>query len=132
MNTVPAQEIKRRGIAAVDDLIAKGDLHVIRNNQPQYVVLSEERYQELLVAEQEAHYARVRESLQDLKEGRVKRGTADDLIEELKLEARSCIPLSGRPPLPAPPKNLWSTTATCVRSSPSSCATLSVIRSSRT
>ncbi|GAB7026466.1 prevent-host-death protein [Geotalea toluenoxydans] len=86
MNTVPAQEIKRRGIAAVDDLIAKGDLHVIRNNQPQYVVLSEERYQELLVAEQEAHYARVRESLQDLKEGRVKRGTADDLIEELKLE----------------------------------------------
>jgi len=86
MNTVPAQEIKRRGIAAVDDLIAKGDVHVIRNNQPQYVVLSEERYQELLVAEQEAHYARVRESLQDLKEGRVKHGTADDLIKELKLE----------------------------------------------
>ena len=40
MNVVPAQEIKRRGIAAVDDLIEKGDLHVIRNNQPQYVVLS--------------------------------------------------------------------------------------------
>jgi PHD/YefM family antitoxin component YafN of YafNO toxin-antitoxin module len=86
MNTVPAQEIKRRGISAVDDLIAKGDLHVIRNNKPQYVVISEERYQELMVAEQEAHYARVHESLQDLKEGRVKRGTADDLIKELKLE----------------------------------------------
>ena len=42
MNTIPAQEIKRRGIAAVDDLIAKGDVHIIRNNQPQYVVLSEE------------------------------------------------------------------------------------------
>ncbi|ABQ27427.1 hypothetical protein [Geotalea uraniireducens] len=86
MNAIPAQEIKRRGIAAVDDLIAKGDLHVIRNNQPQYVVLSEERYQELIVAEQEAYYARVRASLEDLKEGRVKRGTADDLIKELKLE----------------------------------------------
>ena len=86
MNAIPAQEIKRRGIAAVDDLIAKGDLHVIRNNQPQYVVLSEERYQELIVAEQEAYYTRVRESLEDLKEGRVKRGTADDLIKELKLE----------------------------------------------
>jgi PHD/YefM family antitoxin component YafN of YafNO toxin-antitoxin module len=86
MNAIPAQEIKRRGIAAVDDLIAKGDLHVIRNNQPQYVVLSEERYQELIVAEQEASYARIRASLEDLKEGRVKRGTANDLIKELKLE----------------------------------------------
>jgi PHD/YefM family antitoxin component YafN of YafNO toxin-antitoxin module len=86
MNSIPAQEIKRRGIAVVDELIAKGDVHVIRNNQPQYVVLSEERYQELMVAEQEAYYARVRASLQDLKDGRVKRGTADDLIKELKLE----------------------------------------------
>lgn len=86
MNAIPAQEIKRRGMAAVDELIAKGDLHVIRNNQPQYVVLSEERYQELIVAEQEAYYARVRASLEDLKEGRVKRGTAEELIAELKLE----------------------------------------------
>jgi PHD/YefM family antitoxin component YafN of YafNO toxin-antitoxin module len=86
MNTIPAQEIKRRGIAAVDDLISKGDLHVIRNNQPQYVVLSEARYQELIVAEQEAYYARVRASLEDIKEGRVSRGTADDLIKELQLE----------------------------------------------
>jgi len=86
MNSIPAQELKRRGIAAVDDLMTKGDLHVIRNNQPQYVVLSEERYQELIVAEQEAYYARVRASLEDLKEGRVRRGTAEDLIKELKLE----------------------------------------------
>jgi PHD/YefM family antitoxin component YafN of YafNO toxin-antitoxin module len=86
MNAIPAQEIKRRGIAAVDDLIAKGDLHVIRNNQPQYVVLSEERYQELIVAEQEAFYSRIRASVEDLKEGRVRRGTANDLIKELKLE----------------------------------------------
>jgi PHD/YefM family antitoxin component YafN of YafNO toxin-antitoxin module len=86
MNVIPAQEIKRRGIAAVDNLIDKGDLHVIRNNQPQYVVLSEVRYQELVVAEQDAHYARIRASLEDIKEGRVKRGTADDLIKELKLE----------------------------------------------
>jgi hypothetical protein len=35
MNSIPAQELKRRGIAAVDDLIAQGDVHVIRNNQPQ-------------------------------------------------------------------------------------------------
>jgi PHD/YefM family antitoxin component YafN of YafNO toxin-antitoxin module len=84
MNVIPAQEIKRRGIAAVDDLIAKGDLHVIRNNQPQYVVLSEERYQELIVAEQEAYYARVRASLEDVKRGKVKTfKTADDLLKAL-------------------------------------------------
>ncbi len=86
MNIIPAQEIKRRGIAAVDDLIAHGDLHVIRNNRPQYVVLSEDRYQELIVAEQETYYARIRASLEDVKEGRVKRGTANDLIKELQLE----------------------------------------------
>ena len=84
MNAIPAQEIKRRGIAAVDDLIAKGDLHVIRNNQPQYVVLSEERYQDLVVAEQEAHYARVRASLEDVKGGKVKKfKTAADLLKAL-------------------------------------------------
>ncbi len=84
MNAIPAQEIKRRGIAAVDELIAKGDLHVIRNNQPQYVVLSEERYQDLIVAEQEAHYTRVRASLEDVKGGKVKKfKTAADLLKAL-------------------------------------------------
>ena len=84
MNAIPAQEIKRRGFAAVDDLIAKGDLHVIRNNQPQYVVLSEERYQDLLAAEQEASYARVRASIQDVKKGRTTIfKTADQLLAAL-------------------------------------------------
>jgi PHD/YefM family antitoxin component YafN of YafNO toxin-antitoxin module len=86
MNTIPAQEIKRRGIAAVDELIGKGDLHIIRNNQPQYVVLSQKRYEDLLEAEEEAQVARIRASLEDLKAGRVKRGTAEDLIRELGLE----------------------------------------------
>jgi len=87
MNTIPAQEIKRRGIAAVDELISKGDLHLIRNNQPQYVVVSEQRYQDLIVAEQEAHYARVRASLEDVKGGKVKKfKTADDLLKELNKE----------------------------------------------
>ncbi len=86
MNTIPAQEIKRRGIAAVDDLIETGAVHVIRNNQPQYVVLSEGQYQELIEARDEAYVARVQASLKDLKAGRVKRGTAMDLIKELGLE----------------------------------------------
>jgi len=87
MNSIPAQEIKRRGIAAVDDLIAKGDVHVIRNNQPQYVVLSEDRYQELVAEANEAYLARVRTSLEDVKSGRVKKfKTADDLLKALETE----------------------------------------------
>lgn len=87
MNTIPAQEIKRRGIAAVDDLIAKGDVHIIRNNQPQYVVLSENRYQELLEAQDEAYEARVRASLEDLRAGRVRRfSSAEELLQALDLE----------------------------------------------
>jgi len=71
MNSIPAQELKRRGIAAVDDLIGKGDVHVIRNNEPQYVVLSEARYQELIAEANEAYLARVRGALQDVKAGKV-------------------------------------------------------------
>ena len=87
MNILPAQEIKRRGLAAVDDLIAKGDLHVIRNNRPQYVVLSEERYQELLAAEKEACHARIRSSLEDVKEGRMKMfKTTYELLKALEAD----------------------------------------------
>lgn len=86
MNTVPAQEIKRRGVAAIDDLIENGDVHIIRNNRPQYVVVSQERYEELMKAQQEAHEARVLAALEDYRAGRVKRGNAEDLIRELGLE----------------------------------------------
>ena len=34
MNVVPAQEIKRRGIAAVDEALAQGPVHMIKNNRP--------------------------------------------------------------------------------------------------
>ena len=84
MNTIPAQEIKRRGIAAVDELIEKGDIHVIRNNRPQYVVLTEERYQELVAEAQEAYLARVRAALEDAKAGRVQRfKSAAELLQAL-------------------------------------------------
>lgn len=90
MNAIPAQEIKRRGIAAVDDLIVNGDVHVIRNNQPQYVVLSEARYQELIIAEQEAYYARIRASLEDVNAGKVKRfKTAAELLRALDADEAS-------------------------------------------
>ena len=85
MNTIPAQDIKRRGLAAVDDAIKKGDVHVIRNNQPQYVVLSEERYQALIAAESAAYYAGVKESLKEVKAGRVKKfRNAKDVLKAIE------------------------------------------------
>ncbi len=87
MNTIPAQEIKRRGIGAVDELLAKGAVYVIRNNRPQYVVLSQERYQELLDAQEEAYEARVLASLEDYKAGRVRHfASAEELLRALDEE----------------------------------------------
>lgn len=46
-NTITAQEIKRRGIGAVDAALRRGPVHVIQRNRPRYVILSEEAYQQL-------------------------------------------------------------------------------------
>jgi PHD/YefM family antitoxin component YafN of YafNO toxin-antitoxin module len=86
MNAIAAQDIKRKGISAVDEALKEGPVHVIKNNRPQYVVLTETRYRELIEAEDEAYAARIRKSLEDVKAGRVRRGTAEDLIRELELE----------------------------------------------
>ncbi len=86
MNTIAAQEIKRKGISAVDEALKEGPVHIIKNNQPQYVVMTEARYRDLIEAEDEAYMVRVRKSLEDVKAGRVWRGTAENLIRELELE----------------------------------------------
>jgi PHD/YefM family antitoxin component YafN of YafNO toxin-antitoxin module len=87
MKTIAAQDIKRRGISAVDEALKQGPVHVIKNNQPQYVVLSEERYRDLVEAEDEAHLARVRASLEDVKAGRVRRfKSAGDLLKAIEAE----------------------------------------------
>jgi mRNA-degrading endonuclease YafQ of YafQ-DinJ toxin-antitoxin module len=39
MNTLPAQEVKRRGVAAFDELVGDGPIHIIRRNRPEYVVV---------------------------------------------------------------------------------------------
>ncbi|MBT1076773.1 type II toxin-antitoxin system Phd/YefM family antitoxin [Geobacter grbiciae] len=89
MNTIPAQELKRRGIAAVDGLIESGDIHVIRNNRPEYVILSEERYRELVAEAEEAYLARVKASLEDVRAGRVRRfASAEKLLRALDAEGK--------------------------------------------
>ena len=84
MNSIPAQEIKRRGISALDEALRSGPVHVIKNNRPQYVVLTEERFQELLSAQQSAERDSLRASLEDLRAGRTHRyDDVDSLMRNL-------------------------------------------------
>ena len=85
MLTIAAQEIKRRGISAVDDLLNDGPVHIIKNNQPQYVVITEERYQEFVKTEDQSYLARVKGSLKELKKGNVQKfANVDDLLLSLE------------------------------------------------
>jgi PHD/YefM family antitoxin component YafN of YafNO toxin-antitoxin module len=86
MKTIAAREIKRRGIQAVEDALKEGPVHIIKNDQPTFVVLNEEHYRELVEAQEQAYVARIKASLQDVKAKRVRRVTAKKLIEELGLE----------------------------------------------
>jgi len=84
MNSIPAQEIKRRGISAIDEALRDGPVHIIKNNRPQYVVLSEERFEELLATQQESDRESLRASLQDLRTGHVNRyNDVDSLMRQL-------------------------------------------------
>jgi PHD/YefM family antitoxin component YafN of YafNO toxin-antitoxin module len=84
MNTIPAQEIKRRGISAVDEALRDGPVHIIKNNRPSYVVLTEADFDELLQVQQDAARERLRVSLVDLEAGRIKRyADADALMRAL-------------------------------------------------
>ena len=73
MNIIPAQEIKRRGVAALDEPLSQGPVHIIKNNRPQYVVLTEEQYRELIEVQEEAALSRIKASLEDAKAGRITR-----------------------------------------------------------
>ncbi len=85
MNSIPAQEIKRRGISAVDEALRQGPVHIIKNNRPQYVVLTEERFADLLETQASAARDSLRTSLEDLKAGRITRhDDVDALMQQLE------------------------------------------------
>jgi PHD/YefM family antitoxin component YafN of YafNO toxin-antitoxin module len=83
VSTIPVQEIKRRGISAVDEALAEGPVHLVKSNRAEYVVMSEKDYQELINALAEARLAA---SEVDLRKGRVHRGDAKRLMKALRSE----------------------------------------------
>lgn len=46
-NTLTAAEIKRRGMAAIEEGLRRGPVHIFKRNKPAAVVLSEADYQRL-------------------------------------------------------------------------------------
>ena len=82
LRTIPAQEIKRRGISAVDEMIEDGPAFVVKNNCAAYVVLSAEHYEELLEDQRDAESARIRVGLDDVAAGRVAAMSADQIMAE--------------------------------------------------
>ena len=84
MNSIQAQDIKRGGISAVDEALRDGPVHIIKDNRPSYVVLSEAAYAELLESYRDSARERLRESLADLEAGRTNRyEDADALMQAL-------------------------------------------------
>ncbi|WP_310452481.1 hypothetical protein [Sulfuritalea sp.] len=47
MNTLTVSELKRRGMAAIEDGLRNGPLHIVKRNKPAAVVLTEAEYQTL-------------------------------------------------------------------------------------
>lgn len=48
VNTLAAAELKRRGMAALEQGLRQGPVHILKRNRPAAVVLSEQDYQRLL------------------------------------------------------------------------------------
>lgn len=48
MNTLTVSELKRRGMAAIEEGLRTGPVHIVKRNKPAAVVLSEVEYQLLV------------------------------------------------------------------------------------
>lgn len=46
-NILTAAEIKRRGMAAIEEGLKRGPVHIVKRNRPAAVVLTEEEYRRL-------------------------------------------------------------------------------------
>ena len=46
-NTLSVAELKRRGMAAIEEGLRRGPVHIVKRNKPAAVVLSEDEYKRL-------------------------------------------------------------------------------------
>ena len=88
MKTISSQEIKRRGISAVDEDLKDGPVRVIKNNKLKYVIMDQEKYSEL-VSESEASYdKRLIKALDEIERGEIQtHDTINDLMDAIDSES---------------------------------------------
>jgi PHD/YefM family antitoxin component YafN of YafNO toxin-antitoxin module len=67
-------------MSVVDEALKEGPVHLVKSNRAEYVVMSEQDYQELM---SDLADARLAASEKDLAAGRVRRGGASRLMTEL-------------------------------------------------
>lgn len=87
MRTISDSDIEQRGFQAIDEQLCEGPVHVLSANKPTYVIMTEVHYAELIDAQREAEAAGIQEALDDVATGRVRRVTAQELIDEYDLES---------------------------------------------
>ncbi len=80
MVTMPVQEVKRRGMSILDESLASGPVYVIRNNSPRYVVMFADAFREM---EEALSDARIAAAEADIRAGRSKKCTADEVMSEI-------------------------------------------------
>lgn len=85
MRSIPAREIKRCGIGAVDPHVQSGPVYVIKNDEPRYVVMDLGHYAELVDALDEISVIRAREALAQARDGEAFVGDAEDTLRRLGL-----------------------------------------------
>ncbi|MGA9752228.1 MAG: prevent-host-death protein [Acidobacteriota bacterium] len=80
MSSIAAREIKRRGMAAVEEALGEGPVTVVRDDEARYVILRTEDYQALL---NDLAEARLRASEADVAAGRVRKTTPKEILAEI-------------------------------------------------
>lgn len=89
MQTIPASEIKRRGIAALDGKLDHGPVYVMRNNKPACVILSEAEYERLRQDKPTAPPTAIWDVLLNPREPVEGRRTAEQVAADLAEERNS-------------------------------------------
>jgi hypothetical protein len=86
MRTIPETDIEQRGLRAVDKQIREGPVHVLRDEQPTYIVMTEAHYAELVDAWHEAVLRGVQEAEAEIAAGLGKRyDDIEELLRDLNL-----------------------------------------------
>lgn len=89
MQTIPASEIKRRGIAALDGKLDHGPVYVLRNNKTACVILSEAEYARLQQNKPAATATGIWDLLLNPREPVEGRRTAEQVVADLAEERNS-------------------------------------------